>query len=140
MPSFPIIIDTQFAENVSVKGNRCGVTFSPPLQIARDANARLRLYSSSFAYNFPNVSAEFENSTLVIDRLDNPSLMTHRHAVTFTDGLYGSLDGIVQVKKHSIHADANFGKLEINFVPFTATQRIHIELLNGHTDTISFRS
>ena len=65
MPSFPIIVDTQFAENVSTKGNRCGVTFSPPLQIPTTANPRLRLYSSSFAYNFPNVSTEFENNTLV---------------------------------------------------------------------------
>ena len=61
MPSFPIIIDTSFAENVNTKGNRCGVTFSPPLQIPRDANPRLRLYSSSLAYNFPNASAELGN-------------------------------------------------------------------------------
>ena len=62
MPSFPIIVDTNFAENVSVKGNRCGVTFSPPLQIPRNANVRLRLHSSSLAYNFPNVSADLENN------------------------------------------------------------------------------
>ena len=64
MPSFPIIVDTSFAENVSAKGNRCGITFSPSLQIPRNANARLRLHSSSIAYNFPNVSAELENVTL----------------------------------------------------------------------------
>jgi len=140
MPSFPIIIDTQFAENVSVKGNRCGVTFSPPLQVPRNANARLRLYSSSFAYNFPNVSAEFENNLLVIDRMtgSGASVLGHRHIVTFQDGLYGSLDDIAQVIKHSIHSDPNFDELVINFIPVTATQRVHVEVINGHTDTVKF--
>lgn len=136
MPSFPIIIDTQFAENVSTKGNRCGVTFSPPLQVPRDANARLRLYSSSFAYNFPNVSAEFENNLLVIDRMSSASVLAHRHIVTFQDGLYGSLDDIAQVIRHSIHSDPNFGELVINFIPVTATQKVHVEVINGHTDTV----
>ena len=99
MPSFPIIVDTQFSENVSTKGNRCGVTFSPPLQIPRDSNPRLRLYSSSFAYNFPNASTEFENNTLVIDRMSSLSVLGHRHTVTFNDGLHGSLDDIAQVLK-----------------------------------------
>jgi hypothetical protein len=112
MPSFPIIIDTQIAENVNTKGNRCGVTFSPPLQIPRDSAPRLRLYSSSFAYNFPNVSAEFENNALVIDRLDSSSVLGHRHTVTFKDGVYGSLDDIAQVIKHSTNSDANFTELE----------------------------
>ena len=135
MPSFPIIIDTQFAENVNAKGNRCGITFSPPIQIPRDANARLRLHSSSFADNFPTVSTELENNTLVIDRYDD-AVLGHRHTVTFKDGLYGSLDDIAQVIKHSIHSDANFAELEINLIPVTATQRVHVEVVNGHTDTI----
>ena len=135
MPSFPIIVDTQFAENVSTKGNRCGVTFSPPLQIPASASPRLRLYSSSIAYNFPNVSAELGNNTLAIDRYDD-DVLGHRHTVTFRDGLYGSLDDIAQVIKHSIHSNANFAELEINLIPVTATQRVHIEVVNGHTDTI----
>jgi hypothetical protein len=135
MPSFPVIIDTQFAENVSTKGNRCGVTFSPPLQIPANSSPRLRLYSSSIAYNFPNVSVELGNNTLVIDRYDD-AILGHRHTVTFKDGLYGSLDDIAQVIKHSIHSDANFAELEINLIPVTATQRVHIEVVNGHTDTI----
>ena len=124
MPSFPIIVDTQFSENVSTKGNRCGVTFSPPLQVPANANPRLRLYSSSIAYNFPNVSVELENNTLVIDRYD-AAVLGHRHTVTFKAGLYGSLDDIAQVIKHSIHSDANFAELEINLIPVTATQRVH---------------
>ena len=136
MPSFPIIVDTQFVENVSTKGNRCGVTFSPPLQIPTTANPRLRLYSSSFAYNFPNVSTEFENNTLVIDRMSSLSVLGHRHTVTFNDGLYGSLDDIAQVIKHSINSDANFAELVINFIPVTATQKVHVEVINGHTDTL----
>jgi hypothetical protein len=95
----------------------------------------LRLYSSSFAYNFPNVSAEFANNTLVIDRLDG-SVLGHRHTVTFKGGLYGSLDDIAHVIKHSTHADANFDELEIHFIPVTATQRVHVEVINGHTDTV----
>jgi len=135
MPSFPIIFDTQFAENGSAKGNRCGVTVSPPIQIPRDANARLRLYSSSFVYNFPNVSAELGNNTLAIDRYDD-AILGHRDTVTFKDGLYGNLDDIAQVIKHSIHSDANFAELEIKLIPVTATQRVHVEVVNGHTDTI----
>ena len=89
MPSFPIIVDTSFAENVSAKGNRCGVTFSPPLQIPRNANVRLRLHSASLAYNFPNVSAELENNTLHVERAIGQ--IVHSHDVTFETGLYGTL-------------------------------------------------
>ena len=108
MPSFPIVIDTQFAENVSTKGNRCGVTFSPPLQIPANANHRLRLYSSSIAYNFPNVSPELENDTLHIERIIGQIVRTH--LVTFESGLYGTLDDIQQVIKHSINQDPNFNQ------------------------------
>jgi hypothetical protein len=137
MPSFPVIIDTQFAENVSTKGNRCGVTFSPPLQIPSNANPRLRLYSSSIAYNFPNVSAELENDTLNIERIIGA--IVHTHTVTFEAGLYGSLDDIQQVIKHSLSRDSNFDDLTISIVGVAATQKAHLEITNGQAGTVVLR-
>lgn len=137
MPSFPIIIDTQFAENVSTKGNRCGVTFSPPLQVPSNANPRLRLYSSSIAYNFPNVSAELENSTLNVERILGESV--HYHIVTFEAGLYGTLDDIQQVIKHSLQQDSNFSDLTISLVGVAATQKAHIEITNTEADSVILR-
>ena len=134
MPSFPLIIDTQFAENVSTKGNRCGVTFSPPLQVPSNANPRLRLYSSSIAYNFPNVSAELENDTLHIERVIGQIVSTHD--VTFEAGLYGSLDDIQQVIKHSIQQDSKFSDLTISLVGVAATQKAHIEITNTEADSV----
>jgi hypothetical protein len=134
MPSFPIVIDTQFAENVSTKGNRCGVTFSPPLQIPANANPRLRLYSSSIAYNFPNVSAELENNTLHIERIIGQ--IVHMHLVSFETGLYGTLDDIQQVIKHSINQDPMFSDLTIRLVGVAATQKAHIEVTNDLADIV----
>ena len=134
MPSFPIVIDTQFAENVNARGNRCGVNFSPPLQIPRDANARLRLYSSSIAYNFPNVSAELENDVLHIERIIGQVIRIHN--VTFEAGLYGSLDDIQQVIKHSLQQDSNLSDLTISLVGVAATQKAHIEITNDLAGTV----
>lgn len=136
MPSIPLIIDTSFAENVNSKGNRCGLTFQPPLQVPRDAQPRLRLYSSSFAYNFPNVSSDFQNDKLVIKRMDSSNVMTHQHIVTFATGLYGSLDDIARVIKHSMHTDTNFPNIEINFIGVAATQKVHVEVINGNSDVL----
>ena len=137
MPSFPVIIDTQYAENVSTKGNRCGVTFSPPLQVPANSSPRLRLYSSSIAYNFPNVSAELENSTLNVERILGESV--HYHIVTFEAGLYGSLDDIQQVIKHSLSQDLNFSDLTISLVGVAATQKAHIEITNDQADSVILR-
>ena len=137
VPSFPIIVDTQFAENVSAKGNRCGVTFSPPLQIPRNANARLRLHSSSIAYNFPNVSAELENVTLRLERII--CQLVHTHDMTFEAELYGSLDDIQQVIKHSLQRDSQFSNLTISLVGVAATQKAHIEIVNGQADSVVLR-
>lgn len=137
MPSFPIIIDTSFAENVNVKGNRCGVTFSPPLQIPRNANARLRLHSSSLAYNFPNVSADLDNNTLRVERAIGQ--IVHAHDVTFETGLYGTLDDIQQVIKHSLSQDSNFSDLTISIVGVAATQKAHIEITTDQADSVILR-
>ena len=137
MPSFPVIIDTQYAENVSTKGNRCGVTFSPPLQVPANSSPRLRLYSSSIAYNFPNVSAELENSTLNVERILGESV--HYHIVTFEAGLYGSLDDIQQVIKHSLSQDSNFSDLTISLVGVAATQKAHIAITNTEADSVILR-
>ena len=137
MPSSPIIIDTSFAENASTKGNRCDVTFSPPLQIPRDANPRLRLYSSSLAYNFPNVSVELENNTLRVERAIGQNV--HEHDVTFEDGLYGALDDIQQVIKHSLPQDPNCSDLTISIVGVAATQKAHIEITTDQADSVILR-
>ena len=137
MPSFPIIVDTSFAENVSAKGNRRGITFSPSLQIPRNANARLRLHSSSIAYNFPNVSAELENDTLHLERIIGQ--LVHTHDVTFETGLYGNLDDIQQVINHSLQRDPQFSDLVVSLVGVAATQKAHIEISNGQADTVVLR-
>ena len=135
MPSIPLIIDTSFAENVSANGNRCGITFSPPLQIPRTVEPKLRLYSASLAYNFANISSQLGNDTLIIDRMSGGTY-THRHTVTFQKGLYGSVEDIHRVIKHSLHADTNFPNLEILLIPVVATQRVHIEVVNGNSDEL----
>ena len=137
MPAFPIIIDTSFAENVNTKGNRCGVTFSPPLQIPRDANPRLRLYSSSLAYNFPNVSAELGNNTLNVERAIGQ--VVHEHTVTFADGLYGTLDDAQRVISHSLLQDSNMSDLTINIVGVAATQKAHISITTDAADSVILR-
>ena len=137
MPSFPVIIDTQFAENVSTKGNRCGVTYSPPLQIPANANPRLRLYSSSIAYNFPNVSEELENNTLNVERAIGQ--IVHEHTVTFESGLYGTLDDIQQVITHSLLQDPNFSDLTISIVGVAATQKAHISITTDQADSVILR-
>lgn len=139
MPSFPIIIDTSVAENISTKGNRCGVTFSPPLQVPRDANPRLRLYSASLAYKFPNVSAALGNNTLNVERTIGS--ITHEHTVTFDDGLYGSLDDIQRVISHSLLQDSNmnFSDFTISIVGVAATQKAHISITTDAADSIILR-
>ena len=135
MPSIPLIIDTSFAENVSANGNRCGITFSPPVQIPRTVEPKLRLYSASLAYNLANISSQLGNDTLIIDRMSGGTY-THRHTVTFQKGLYGSVEDIQRVIKHSLHDDSNFPNLEILLIPVVATQRVHIEVVNGNSDKL----
>jgi len=139
MPSFPIVIDTQYAENVNTNGNRCGVTFSPPLQIPRDASPRLRLYSASLAYNFPNASAAIGNNTLLIERTIGG--IVHEHTVTFEDGLYGSLDDVQRVISHSLLQDSNinFNDFTITIVGVAATQKAHISITTDASDSIILR-
>ena len=83
------------------------------------------------AYNFPNVSAELENSTLNVERILGESV--HYHIVTFEAGLYGSLDDIQQVIKHSLSQDLNFSDLTISLVGVAATQKAHIEITNDRS-------
>ena len=134
MPSIPLIIDTTYAENLNARGNRCTVTFSPPLQLPRDAQPRLRLYSSSFAYNFPNLSATFGNNTLVINR----TTAGHSKTITFPDGLYGTLDDISRSIKHALHGDTNFNSIDVTLIGVAATQKVHVEVKNDYADVVTF--
>ena len=83
-----------------------------------------------------NVSNDLSNNPLVIDRLGTNNVLAHRHTVTFQTGLYGSLDDMTQVIKHSMHSDPNFSDLEINLIGVAATQKVHVEVINGHTDSV----
>jgi hypothetical protein len=107
-------------------------TFSPLLQLLRDAQPRLRLYSNSFAYNFPNVSTELGNGTLRIDRMGLSNQMIYRHIVTFQTGLYGSLDDIQRIIQHSLHQYVNFSDLDITLIGVAATRKVRIVIVNGH--------
>ena len=132
MPSLPLIIDSTFAANLNAKGNRCLISFAPPLQIPRGVTPRLRLYSSSFAYNFPNVDSS--NNQLVINRTTGGQTKT----IAFATGLYGTLDDIARIIKHELHADANFNQLEVNLIGVAATQKVHLEVKNQYNDTVTF--
>ena len=136
MPSIPLIVDSANAHNKSTLGNRCSISFSPPLQLPRNCSPSIRLCSASFAYNSPNVSAAFSNNILTIDRMNMSGAYDHRHHVTFVDGLYGYLDDIARVVRHSLHGDANFPNIEITFIPVEATQRVHIDVTNGNSDAL----
>ena len=126
MPSLPLIIDSAFAENLNTKGNRCSISFAPPLQIPRGSSPRLRLYSSSFAYNSPNVDSS--NNQLIINRTTGGQTKT----ITFATGLYGTLGDI------ALHADANYNQLEISLIGVAATQRVHLEVKKQCNDTVTF--
>ena len=98
---------------------------------------RLRLHSSSLAYNFPNVSAELENNTLRVERAIGQNV--HEHDVTFETGLYGTLDDIQQAIKHSLSQDSNFSDLAISIVGVAATQKAHIEITTDQADSAILR-
>ena len=136
MPSIPLIVDSTNAQNKNTLGNRCSISFSPPLKLPRNCSPSIRLYSASFAYNSPNVSAAFSNNVLTLDRMNMSGAYDHRHHETFAGSLYGSLDDIARVIRHSLHGDANFSNIEITFIPVEATQRVHIEVTNGNSDAL----
>ena len=125
MPSIPIVIDTNFAENLNSTGNRCSITFSPPLQVPRDADPELRLYSSSFSYNFANVDTA--NNKLKITSLSTPNI---DHEFTFPTGLY-SLSDIAQTIKFALSEVAAFNVLSFNLLGISSTQKVHIEVTNS---------
>ena len=97
-------------------------------------NPRLRLYSSSTAYNMGNVSAELENGALGVERIIGE--IVHIRDVTFEAGLYGSLCGIQQATKHSLQQDSNFSDLTISLVGVAVTQKAHIEITNDQAGSV----
>jgi hypothetical protein len=58
------------------------------------------------------------------------------HLVSFETGLYGTLDDIQQVIKHSINQDPMFSDLTIRLVGVAATQKAHIEVTNDLADIV----
>ena len=124
MPSIPIVVDSAFAENVSAGGNRCSLSFSPPLQLPRDVSPSIRLYSSSFNYSFPNIDTT--NNQLHLRLMSIPAVT---QTITLPTGLY-TLTDLERTVKHAIHANATFGPFEIRFIAVNATQRVHIEVVN----------
>ena len=59
--------------------------------------------------------------------------------MTFEAGLYGTLDDIQQVIKHSLTQDPNFSDLTIRIVGVAATQKAHIEITTDQAGSVVLR-
>ena len=67
MPTIPLILSSEFGQNLSSDYSSFSQQFSPPISIPRDTAPRIRLYQASIPYVMPNVTTGV-NDSLTVER------------------------------------------------------------------------
>jgi len=130
MPTIPLILSSEFGQNLSSDYSSFSQQFSPPISIPRDTAPRIRLYQASIPYVMPNVTTGV-NDSLTVERKTGNTV--HSTATLVLDqGLYSLAD--IQERIDFFCTNNTHDDLTVELTGVVATQRVNLSVKNTSYD------